>query len=373
MAAVLPLRPDHVGARRRREVRELGERVLRVPAGLVAGIDGEQEGALDRGFEIDQLGWGHVPGRIPAGRPSPGLVGGVFLRPRQRMQNARVTGERTGYIPMTSAQWASEMSPAESDRLAGLLEAQTRDPFLRRVAQRSLELLRVGPGARILEVGCGVGVLLPALAQLVGSTGKVVGVDYSPDLLARAHQRVLEAGYADTVELVEADAQRLPFEDGSFDAAHVERVLIHVPDADLAIREMRRVVRPNGWVVAAEPDNMGVRIDHPLDPEGMSILTDTEMRQMQHPSMGLELNRRFAIADLHDREIIPMVDFDGTYDDSAAEVDRATMALAVADGKITPERGEAVIAYLLEAGARGEYAWLGTMVIAAGRVPAEDA
>jgi SAM-dependent methyltransferase len=288
------------------------------------------------------------------------------------MQNARMTGERTGYIPMTSAQWASDMSPADRDRLAGMLEAQTRDPFLRKVAERSLELIRVGPGARVLEVGCGVGVLLPALAQLVGPTGKVVGLDYSAALLDKARERVIEAGFADTVELIESDAQHLPFEDDTFDAAHVERVLIHVPDADVAIREMQRVVRPNGWVVAAEPDNMGVRIDHPEDPAGMAILTDTEMRQMRHPSMGLELNRRFAVAGLQDREIIPMIDFDGTYDDSAAEVDRATMAVAVAEGAITPEHAEAVIAYLLDAATRGAYTWLGTMVIAAGRVRASD-
>jgi SAM-dependent methyltransferase len=288
------------------------------------------------------------------------------------MQNAPVTGERTGYIPMTSAQWASDMSPADRDRLAGMLDAQTRDPFLRKVAGRSLELLRIAPGARVLEVGCGVGVLLPALAQLVGRTGKVVGLDYSAALLDKARERVVEAGFAETVELIEGDAQRLPFEDDTFDAAHVERVLIHIPDADVAIREMRRVVRPNGWVVAAEPDNAGVRIDHPDDAEGMAILTTTEMRQMRHSSMGLELNRRFTLAALQDREIIPMIDFDGTYDEAAAEVDRATMAKAVADGAITPERAEAVIAYLLDAAARGAYTWLGTMVIAAGHVPAVE-
>lgn len=288
------------------------------------------------------------------------------------MQNGRVTDERAGYANMASTLWGASLSSSESEHLAGLLEAQNLDPFLRIVARRSLELLRIGPGARVLDVGCGTGVLLPALAELVGNTGKVVGLDYSPELLVKARDRVREAGCEAVVELVEGDAAALPFEGASFDSAHVERVLIHVPDADAAIREMRRVVRPGGWVVAAEPDNAGIRIDHASDPEGLGLLTQFEMNQMRNPAMGLELNRRFAIAGLRDREIIPMIDFDNTYDESAALIDREMLAAAVADGVLTPDRGEAVIAYLLEAAARGEYAWLGTMVIAAGRVPTED-
>jgi SAM-dependent methyltransferase len=282
-----------------------------------------------------------------------------------------MAGERTGYANMASNLWDSSLSAEESEHLAGLLEAQTLDPFLRAVARRSLELLRIGPGARVIDVGCGTGVLLPALAELVGSTGKVVGLDYSPDLLVKARDRVRDAGCEAVVELVEGDAGHLEFETGSFDAAHVERVLIHLPDADAAIREMRRVVRPGGWVVAAEPDNAGIRIDHPSDPEGMALLTAFEIGQMKNPAMGLELHRRFAIAGLQDREIIPMTDFDGTYDEAAAAIDRQTAASAAAQGILTAERGEAVVSYLLQAAERGEYAWLGTMVIAAGRVPIE--
>lgn len=282
-----------------------------------------------------------------------------------------MTGERAGYASMASNLWDSSLSAEESEHLAGLLEAQTLDPFLRTVARRSLELLRIGPGARVLDVGCGSGVLLPALAELVGSAGKVVGLDYSPDLLVKARDRVRAGGCEAVVELVEGDAVDLPFEGGAFDAAHAERVLIHVPDGDAAIREMRRVVRPGGWVVAAEPDNAGVRVDHPNDPEGMALLMAFEMSQLKNPAMGLELNRRFGIAGLQDREIIPMIDFDGSYDEAAAAIDRETAASAAAQGILTAERGEAVVSYLLEAAGRGEYAWLGTMVIAAGRVPIE--
>jgi ubiquinone/menaquinone biosynthesis C-methylase UbiE len=288
------------------------------------------------------------------------------------MHNESVTEDRAGYANMASNLWSPNLSEAEREHLARLLEAQTLDPFLRIVARRSLELLRIGPGASVLDVGCGTGVLLPALAELVGSGGKVVGLDYSPELLVNARERVRQAGCEAVVELVEGNAVDLPFDDGAFDAAHVERVLIHVPDADAAIREMRRVVRPGGWVVAAEPDNAGVRVDHPDDPEGMALLTAFQMNQMTNPAMGLELYRRFATGGLVEREIVPMADFDDLYDESAAAVDRKTGAGAVAQGLMTAERLDALVSYLLEASGRGEYAWFGSMIIAAGRVPAGD-
>ena len=283
-----------------------------------------------------------------------------------------MTTERFGYASLGSHLWSSSLSEAERENLAGLLEAQNLDPFLQVVARRSIELLRIGPGASVLDVGCGAGVLLPALAELVGSSGRVVGLDYAPDLLAKARDRVRDAGCAAVVELVEGDATRLPFESGSFDAAHIERVLMHLSDPGAAISEMRRIVRPGGWVVAAEPDNAGLRVDVPGDPEGMALLTAVQMTQMTNPAMGLELPRRFATAGLVDTQIVPMTDFLDDYDADAAALDREIGADAVARGLITAERVESIISYLTEASGRGEYAWFGTMVIAAGRVPEDD-
>jgi len=285
---------------------------------------------------------------------------------------APVPTERFGYASLGSHLWSSSLSEAERENLAGLLEAQNLDPFLQVVARRSIELLRIGPGATVLDVGCGTGVLLPALAELVGSSGRVVGLDYAPDLLAKARDRVRDADYAAVVELVEGDATRLPFESGSFDAAHIERVLMHLSDPGAAISEMRRIVRPGGWVVTAEPDNAGLRVDVPGDPEGMALLTAVQMTQMTNPAMGLELPRRFATAGLVDTQIVPMTDFLDEYDADAAALDREIGADAVARGLMTAERVESIISYLTEASGRGEYAWFGTMVIAAGRVPEDD-
>jgi SAM-dependent methyltransferase len=268
-----------------------------------------------------------------------------------------------------SGVWQADLSEAERARLEEILERLGGDPLLRRVALRSVELMALAPGSRVLDVGCGTGVLLPALAQAVGRQGSVAGLDYSADLLRTARERVETEGIADIVTLTEGDATKLPFDDASFDAAHTDRVLMHLDDADAAIREMRRVVRPGGWVVAAEPDSLGVRIDHPADPEAMALIADRDLRSFRNPNMGLELNRRFARSGLVDRRIEPMIDFDPSYDPIAAAGDRSAAEALVAEGRISAERAEAAIRYLEQAAARGEYAWLGTMVVAAGRVP----
>ncbi len=119
------------------------------------------------------------------------------------------------------------------------LDAQHASAFKQRYKRRTFDLLDLRPGQRVLDVGCGTGVLLPAFARLVSPGGHVVGIDYAEPLLRQARDRVEAAGIAELVTLQVADAHRLPFPDARFDAAHVERVLMHLDDPDAALRELR--------------------------------------------------------------------------------------------------------------------------------------
>jgi ubiquinone/menaquinone biosynthesis C-methylase UbiE len=133
------------------------------------------------------------------------------------------------------------------------------------IASRSayLGLLGVAPGERILEVGCGSGVVLRDLARRVAPGGRAVGLDPSPALLAVARELAAAAGLAGLVELHEGDARSLPFGDGTFDAVLAVTALIHIPGAERTIAEMVRVVRPGGRVGVFDRDNDTYVVSHP--------------------------------------------------------------------------------------------------------------
>ncbi len=113
--------------------------------------------------------------------------------------------------------------------------------------------LLVNARGRVLELGVGTGLSLPHYPADV----ELVGVDASQPMLRRAEQRAKELGRA--VTLVEASAEALPFENGSFDTAVSLAVLCSVRDQKQALAEVRRVLRPGGRFLFVEH----VRSDDP--------------------------------------------------------------------------------------------------------------
>jgi ubiquinone/menaquinone biosynthesis C-methylase UbiE len=120
----------------------------------------------------------------------------------------------------------------------------------REVAEAAVRRLRHVPlhsGSSYLDVGCGNG----AAAMLVATTFqlRVVGVDVDSDQIALARHG---AGDRTDVRFMTADATRLPFDDGRFDLVSTNKTTHHVPDWSAAIVEMRRVLKPHGYLVYAD-------------------------------------------------------------------------------------------------------------------------
>lgn len=110
----------------------------------------------------------------------------------------------------------------------------------------------IQPDDSILDVGCGTGTLLVAVAAAANPGGRLVGIEPSPEMRARAEAKAARAGIA--IDLIDAPAQQLPFPDASFDVVFCTLVIHHLPDTSRqkALREMRRVLRPGGRLVIAE-------------------------------------------------------------------------------------------------------------------------
>jgi len=98
-------------------------------------------------------------------------------------------------------------------------------------------------GDRVLDAACGTGDL--AIADLKAGAGKVTGLDFSEQMLARARRKA-------PLEWVRGDLLALPFADGTFDAATVGFGVRNVADLELALRELRRVLRPGGRLAVLE-------------------------------------------------------------------------------------------------------------------------
>jgi ubiquinone/menaquinone biosynthesis C-methylase UbiE len=132
---------------------------------------------------------------------------------------------------------------------------------IKAMKRRTFELLAANPGQRILEAGCGTGEDARTLAAMVAPGGKVVALDKSKEMITEAEKR--SAGANLPLEFVLGDTMDLDFDAESFDACRIERTLMHVPDPVRAVREMVRVLRTGGRLVASEPDVESFVVDSP--------------------------------------------------------------------------------------------------------------
>jgi demethylmenaquinone methyltransferase/2-methoxy-6-polyprenyl-1,4-benzoquinol methylase len=122
-----------------------------------------------------------------------------------------------------------------------------QDPRWRRFLVSRIE---AGPGDEVLDVATGTAAVAIELTRRTGC--RVVGLDQSPAMLAAGRHRIDSAELADRIRLVEGSAERLPFDDGSFDGLTFTYLLRYVEDPAATLRELARVVRPGGRIAALE-------------------------------------------------------------------------------------------------------------------------
>src|SRR6185437_4995654 len=136
-------------------------------------------------------------------------------------------------------------------------------PAVIALRSRAWSLLGLGPGARVLDIGCGPGATLAGLASLVGPFGQVIGVDHDPEMVRLADGVALQLGVASWARHQVADAAALPFPPGAFDACYSERLLQHLDAAraEAAVAEAARVLRSGGTAVFVDTDWPSFSVD----------------------------------------------------------------------------------------------------------------
>lgn len=247
-------------------------------------------------------------------------------------------------MPAEDTDYALGRTDAEYRRLTE--QARQLAPLTRRV----FEAAGIGPGMRVLDVGCGVGDVSMLLRDIVGPTGTVVGADLDAAAVTTAADRCRAAGL-DGIEFIVGDAREVA--GPPFDAVAGRFVLMYTTDPTDALRSLAHLVRPGGIVVfhewIARPTAGLASADQPALARLQELLSATFARSGAHLEIGAELHDRMRDAGLLP-DPAPLAEFAIRLDDREqvwrrwADIGRSVLPKMVEYGLVDSDEGEQLLA-----------------------------
>lgn len=240
-----------------------------------------------------------------------------------------------------------------NEAAARALEAayQTTD-----VVEQRATLLRavaLEPGQAVLDIGSGPGLLAREMADAVGATGRVVGLDLAEPMLEMGRRRCADRAH---VTFEQGDAAKLPFQPASFDAIVSTQVFEYVPDIPGALAEVRRVLRPGGLVAILDTDYDSLVV-HTEDEARLARILDAWDEHFVHRGLPRTLGAEMRSAGfrLRHRVAIPM--FNPEYVPAAFSFHLTKLIAGFSAGRrdATAEDAAGWLAELDELGRAGRY------------------
>jgi ubiquinone/menaquinone biosynthesis C-methylase UbiE len=266
--------------------------------------------------------------------------------------------------------WHQVDASGEADRLIRVLEEADLAPGWAELRQTWLDFSGLRSGDRVLDVGCGTGVVTRNLAQRVGRQGRVVGIDPSTRLIEEALRRAEEEGLKDRIEFRCADGAALPFPDGSFDLDMASAVFGHVPNGMEVLKEMVRVARPAGTVVV---------FDHDIDTIVVSAADRDLTRRIVHAYCdryftsgwsGRELYGIFRQMNLGEIEVLPLTFTSTQFEPYWKRMVERLCTVAIKTGVVSEQEAGLWRADLEQKGREGRFFASRGYVCVRGRKPA---
>lgn len=247
------------------------------------------------------------------------------------------------------------------------MDFQHERAFVQMYKQHARLLLDILPGQQILDAGCGTGEDAQEFARLVGSEGHVIGLDFSQAMLDAARLRSQETLLP--VSFIQGDLHRLPFAENSFDRCYADKTFQHLPNPELALTELIRVIRPGGRLVIVDPDHDTHVLDTPY-PELTRRFFRFRGEGMRQPDIAHRQYRLFQKSGMKDIvvELLTWVTTDYETIQPLAHFIEG-MRLAQQHGVVTAEEATKWIAYLEEAVDTGRFFHAVTYFITAGCKP----
>jgi SAM-dependent methyltransferase len=207
-----------------------------------------------------------------------------------------------------------------------------------------LSELGVIEGDVVLDVGCGPGADLTPLAAAAGVSGRVIGLDRDQVALAQAASRMHAHR---RVRLTQGDAHQLPLAEASVDRVHTDRVTQHLASPAAALTEIRRVLRPGGKAIFAEPDWDTLVIDYPDLAVARAYSRFVADRVVRNGCIGRQLPALVGQAGMTVQEVIPVTNIsrDASAADKVLGLQRVTVR-ATSAGYISSEQARRWLGHL---------------------------
>ncbi|MEC4015462.1 methyltransferase domain-containing protein [Streptomyces sp. H27-D2] len=243
----------------------------------------------------------------------------------------------------------------EAAELVAFLERVEQLHPIPELRERSYQDLKVRPGRRVVDVGCGAGV---AVAELAAHGAEVTGVDPSENMVAMAKSRFPDLDYQ------VAGAASLPFAANSLDGYRAERVYQHLSDPQQALDEAKRVLKPGARLAIVDLDGDGWIIDA-ADKEITRALLRAFADTIANPWIGRQLRGLLLDNGFTDVTVDAAPCIYTEYADAASVVESITRA-GVASKAVTQEQADTWLAEQQERSRTGRFFVQGPLFLAAG-------
>jgi ubiquinone/menaquinone biosynthesis C-methylase UbiE len=269
--------------------------------------------------------------------------------------NMNRTGDSGETVGRLIDPWQQVDASEDVDRLIQILEERGATVALAEIRGRWLDFADVRPGYRVLDLGCGTGVVTRDLGRRVGERGRVVGVDRSRHLIQEAVRRATGQGLEGRIEFQSADGADLPFPNESFDLVIASAVFSHIPNGLEVLVEMTRVTRSGGTVAVFDHDIDTIVVNASDRELSRRIIHAYCDRYFTSGWAGRELYALFRQVALEDVHSLPMILSSTNYESYWQQMVERSSTVAVKTGVVSQEEAEAWRADLEQKGREGRF------------------
>jgi ubiquinone/menaquinone biosynthesis C-methylase UbiE len=156
----------------------------------------------------------------------------------------------------------SQIDSTKAREMAEYFEKRSRYKDQKEINDALKDLLNPKNGDKILDVGCGTGILTRLIAPSLFPKGSITGIDISNQFIELARNHIQDLKYKSIIKFDVGSAEKLPYPDEYFDAVFATRLLIHVDNPQQTIKELKRVVKKKGRIILADWDFDTLVVDH---------------------------------------------------------------------------------------------------------------